>query len=139
MSPNCRVRFDVLVAVEKVDMTSFLNYASFSLLGSLVMVASPGSITQAGEYGTTRFVTNANRCAAFGPEFAAVEGSDTCMRIGGHVRVQLGTNAGLRPSSGWGAGSASAATLRSDSSDPRTAAATHLRVRGGLEYPNPFH
>ncbi|WP_158810729.1 porin [Beijerinckia sp. L45] len=119
-------------------MTSFLNYASSSLLGSFVMIAAAGGSGHAAEYGTTRFVSNANRCAAYGPEFAAVEGSDTCMRIGGHVRVQMGTNAGLRPSSGWGAGSASAATLRSDSADPRTGAATHLRVRGGLEYPNPF-
>lgn len=119
-------------------MTSFRNYASSSILGSIVMLAAVDGTSYAAEYGTTRFVSNANRCAAYGPEFAAVEGSDACMRIGGHVRVQLGTNAGLRPSSGWGGGSASAATLRSDSSDPRTASSTHLRVRGGLEYPNPF-
>ena len=137
MLPNCRARFVRLVAVEKVDMTSFLNYASSSLLGSLILVSAAGG-SSAGEYGGTRFVSNANRCAAYGPEFAAVEGSDACVRIGGHVRVQMGTNAGLRSNSGWTAGSASAATLRSDSSDPHTGAATHLRVRGGLEYPNPF-
>lgn len=115
-------------------MTSLMNFASSSLLGAL-LVANAASVPGiAGEYGGTHYSGTANRCALYGPDFAAVEGSDACMRIGGHVRVDLGTNAGLHPSSGWTAGSASSATLRSDAES----SATHLRVRGGLEYPNPF-
>jgi len=29
-------------------------------------------------------------CAAYGPDFARVEGTHSCVRIGGHVRVQFG-------------------------------------------------
>lgn len=32
-------------------------------------------------------------CAAFGPGFVKVEGSDTCVRIGGSVSVGVGTRA----------------------------------------------
>ena len=90
----------------------------------------------AGEYGS-QLVTNATRCSAYGPEFTAVEGSDVCARIGGHVRVQLGTNAGLRPEGGWNTGRASSAALRSGNA-PSQPAPSHLRIQGGLEYPNPF-
>jgi Porin subfamily len=31
-----------------------------------------------------------NQCAAFGPGFVAVEGTQTCVRVGGHVRVEMG-------------------------------------------------
>jgi hypothetical protein len=119
-------------------MPSFRTYASHSFFGSALLACVPSVAAASSDYERTQFVSNASRCSAYGPDFAAVEGSDRCMRIGGHVRVQLGTNAGLRPGSSWSTGSASSATLRSDSADPRTGAPTHLRVRGGLEYPNPF-
>jgi hypothetical protein len=64
------------------------------------------------------------------------------VRIGGHVRVQLGSNAGLTPGSNWTAGQAAPAALRSDANNPDPtptgATATHLRIHGGLEYPGPF-
>ena len=41
-----------------------------------------------------------DRCAAYGPGFAAVAGSDTCMRIGGRVRVEAG-NGFMAPNNGW--------------------------------------
>jgi len=31
-----------------------------------------------------------NRCARYGADYAAVSGSNSCVRIGGHVRVELG-------------------------------------------------
>lgn len=31
-------------------------------------------------------------CAAFGPGFRKIEGSDTCVKIGGSVRVETGLN-----------------------------------------------
>ncbi len=115
-------------------MSSAVRRASF-LLGGMVVVAAPAT---AGEY-HSQFVTNATRCSAYGPDFAAVEGSDVCARIGGHVRVQLGTNAGLRSRTGWSAGQAASATLKSDGAAPASGPTpTHLRVQGGLAFPNPF-
>lgn len=34
-----------------------------------------------------------NRCAAFGPGFVKVEGSDTCVKVGGAVQVGVGGTA----------------------------------------------
>jgi len=31
-----------------------------------------------------------NSCAAYGPGFAKLEGTDTCMKVGGAVRVDVG-------------------------------------------------
>ena len=36
----------------------------------------------------------ANPCAAFGPGFARVDGTDTCVKVGGAVRVETGTAVG---------------------------------------------
>ena len=33
---------------------------------------------------------SASRCAVYGPGFVPVAGSDTCIKIGGHVRVEYG-------------------------------------------------
>ncbi|GAC1333798.1 MAG: hypothetical protein NVSMB26_15480 [Beijerinckiaceae bacterium] len=32
-----------------------------------------------------------DRCAVYGSGFVAVEGTETCARIGGHIRVEIGT------------------------------------------------
>src|SRR5215469_13914946 len=37
-----------------------------------------------------------NPCAAFGPGFVKVEGSDTCVKVGGAVRIDVGGAAGPR-------------------------------------------
>ncbi|WP_249781054.1 porin [Bradyrhizobium sp. dw_78] len=37
-----------------------------------------------------------NPCAAFGPGFMKVEGTDTCMKVGGAVRVDVSGSAGPR-------------------------------------------
>jgi hypothetical protein len=37
-----------------------------------------------------------NSCAAFGPGFVKVEGSDTCVRIGGAISIGAGTSSGGR-------------------------------------------
>lgn len=37
-----------------------------------------------------------NPCAAFGPGFVKVAGSDTCVKVGGAVRVDVGGAAGSR-------------------------------------------
>ncbi len=40
--------------------------------------------------------TAGNPCAAFGPGFVKVAGSDTCVKVGGAVRVDVGGSAGAR-------------------------------------------
>jgi len=114
----------------------------YALMGAVVLVVATtrGGIAEdyVGSRGTAGVGT---RCAALGPDYAAVEGGDTCVRIGGHVRVQFGaSNASLDPIGGWAASHASSATLHVEGTDKTPSGATsHLRVRGGLEYPNPFH
>jgi hypothetical protein len=66
-----------------------------------------------------------DRCAVYGPDFTSVEGTQTCVRIGGHVRVELG------PRAPGQAGAAPAAMrteglLGGDSDFP---GADHLRLR----------
>jgi hypothetical protein len=38
----------------------------------------------------------ANSCAAYGPGFVRVEGSGTCVKVGGAISVGVGTSAGVR-------------------------------------------
>jgi hypothetical protein len=52
-----------------------------------------------------------NRCSMYGSDFVEIEGTDTCARIGGHIRVEIGAGNGLR--NGFG---------RSDSDGTRPAA-----------------
>jgi len=40
--------------------------------------------------------TSRNSCAAYGPGFVRVEGSETCARIGGALSIGVGTSAGSR-------------------------------------------
>ncbi len=40
--------------------------------------------------------TASNPCAAFGPGFVKVAGSDTCVKVGGALRVDVGGAAGSR-------------------------------------------
>jgi hypothetical protein len=57
-------------------------------------------------------------CAAYGPGFTSVEGSSTCIRIDGHVRVETGR--GITTSSinnGWANGGARPASLQSNTYD----------------------
>ena len=63
-------------------------------------------------------------CAAFGPEFTAVEGSNTCIFIGGHVRVGFGSR-GDSPDTGWATGTAVRVNAASGG-----AATGHLRLPG---------
>jgi Porin subfamily len=40
--------------------------------------------------------TSANSCAAYGTGFVKLEGSDTCVKVGGAVSVDVGTSRGGR-------------------------------------------
>ena len=41
-------------------------------------------------------VTSGNSCAAYGAGFVKVEGSETCVKIGGAVSIRAGASAGSR-------------------------------------------
>ena len=40
--------------------------------------------------------TSSNSCAAYGPGFVNVDGSETCTKIGGALSIGVGTSAGSR-------------------------------------------
>jgi hypothetical protein len=67
-----------------------------------------------------------DRCAVYGPDFTSVEGTQNCVRIGGHVRVDAGVHNAVQ-----GAGAAPAA-IRSEEiegGDSDLGGAEHLRLR----------
>lgn len=73
-----------------------------------------------------------DRCAAYGPEYTSVEGTNACVRIGGHVRVEFGAqNLGHVANHVWGR--AAPAAMRTEGrvgGDPSGAPPTrHLRLR----------
>lgn len=43
------------------------------------------------------------QCAAYGPGFTAVDGSDSCVWVGGHVRLEVGSRMASAPDNGWAA------------------------------------
>ena len=43
-----------------------------------------------------RGASSANSCAAYGPGFAKVEGSDTCVQVGGSISIGVGTSRNVR-------------------------------------------
>jgi hypothetical protein len=60
------------------------------ILGSSSVVSAQGS-RNVGEH-------KINRCSVYGSDFVQIDGTDTCARIGGHIRVELGVGNGLRRS-----------------------------------------
>ena len=43
-----------------------------------------------------RGASSANSCAAYGPGFVKVEGSDTCVQVGGSISIGVGTSRNVR-------------------------------------------
>ena len=43
-----------------------------------------------------RGASSANSCAAYGPGFVKLEGSDTCVKVGGAISIGAGTSRGVR-------------------------------------------
>jgi hypothetical protein len=81
-------------------------------------------------FGTTSAVAG-EKCAAYGPGFTAVEGSETCIRVGGHVRVETGTgNLGSSANTGWASNGARPASLHSSSDDT-----SRLGPVNGVDFP----
>jgi hypothetical protein len=98
--------------------------------------------------GTVPTALASDHCTAYGPGFTSVEGSDTCIRIGGRVRVEAGT--GMTASSannGWASGGTRPASLHSSSGEALSNTVngadfgrSHLRLpQGALGYADPSH
>jgi len=98
--------------------------------------------------GTVSSALASDHCAAYGPGFTSVEGSDTCIRIGGRVRVEAGT--GITASSvnnGWASSGTRPASLHSTSDNDlgntvngEDFGPSHLRLpQGALSYADPSH
>ena len=79
-------------------------------------------------------------CAAYGPGFVGLAGSDTCVRIGGHVRVEYGSGGGgTRNGSNYGATTQASPPLFGDPGLSGNSAATpflHLKP-AGMARPGP--
>jgi len=43
-----------------------------------------------------RGASSANSCAAYGPGFVKLEGSDTCVKVGGAISIGVGTSRNVR-------------------------------------------
>lgn len=71
------------------------------------------------------------QCAAFGPGFTAVAGSDSCVWTGGHVRVGSGYRGSSSPYNGRAAGGATPVRVNDsgDHSGETGMSRGHLRLR----------
>jgi hypothetical protein len=71
---------------------------AFALASTLPAIAqSDGRLSNAPRKTLEKPLSRApNPCAAFGPGFVKVEGSDTCVRLGGSISVGTGGGSGLR-------------------------------------------
>jgi hypothetical protein len=59
-------------------------------------IQKPGLTTPPTKTLPLKRATSANSCAAYGTGFVKLEGSDTCVKAGGAVSVDVGTSTGGR-------------------------------------------
>ena len=80
---------------------SLLVIAALLLPTSSALAQQPGlqKSEKAAASGKTlplRGASSANSCAAYGPGFVKVEGSDTCVQVGGSISIGVGTSRNVR-------------------------------------------
>lgn len=83
---------------------------------SLLLVAGCTCVAaSAGELpvGRGTNIAKSAACASYGPGFVAVAGSESCVRVSGHVRVEFGWGKGATAPSRGGDGASSAYTAPS--------------------------
>jgi hypothetical protein len=56
----------------------------------------PGRAASSGKLLPVKGARAGNSCAAYGPGFTNVDGTDTCVKIGGAVSIGVGGNVGSR-------------------------------------------
>jgi Porin subfamily len=69
-------------------LTSTLT-ACVLIAGSTSLASAEGGRANGGDH-------KINRCSIYGSDFVQIEGTETCARVGGHIRVELGVGNGLR-------------------------------------------
>jgi hypothetical protein len=67
-----------------------------STLTACVLVAASTSFASADGSRGNVADHKINRCSIYGSDFVQIEGTETCARVGGHIRVELGVGNGLR-------------------------------------------
>jgi hypothetical protein len=80
---------------------SLLVIAALLLPASSALAEQPGiqksdRAASSGKILPLKGASSASSCAAYGPGFVKVAGSDTCVRVGGAVSVDVGTSRGAR-------------------------------------------
>lgn len=101
------------------------------------MILAFGSLAFAADRGLPDGATQwlaLDRCAAYGPDFTSVEGTQSCVKIGGHVRVEFGSrNYGRVIDRDWGQGGTAPAAMRTEtpagSEETGYPIGHHLRLR----------
>ena len=112
----------------RIFSSSILQFLTFACLGSACSLAGEPPGGKAGGR------PGGQACAAYGAGFVGLAGSDTCVRIGGHVRVEYGWGAGsARSGSNYGATTQASPPLFGDPAVNSTAPVlpfAHLRAAG---------
>jgi hypothetical protein len=81
---------------------TLLAIAAVALLPATMALAEPSSHRKPDKpAGTGRLLplkgaAAGNSCAAFGPGFVRVDGTETCVKIGGAVSIGVGGSSGVR-------------------------------------------
>ena len=80
---------------------SLLVIAALLLPGFGALAQQPGlqKSEKAAASGKTlplKGASSASSCAAYGPGFVKVEGSDTCVQVGGSISIGVGTSRNVR-------------------------------------------
>jgi hypothetical protein len=66
------------------------GFVAFALIvGTSAFASAQGSRGNVGEH-------KINPCSIYGSDFVQIEGTNTCARLGGHIRVELGVGNGMR-------------------------------------------
>jgi Porin subfamily len=65
-----------------------------SVLAETVTIPKPRK--QPAEYLPSKRAPAGNSCAAYGPGFVKIEGTETCMKMGGGIGIGAGMSAGSR-------------------------------------------
>ncbi len=86
--------------------------AVLALLGQQAQAQGLPDSRRPGMRSTTLQSPAAARCARYGEGFVPVQGSDGCVKIGGRLRIDLGSAAPASVTSGGGSGFSNAAHIR---------------------------
>jgi hypothetical protein len=65
-------------------------------LPASVVAAEQASHQKSGKLLPVRGAGAGNSCAAYGPGFVKVDGTDTCVKIGGAFSIGVGSSSGVR-------------------------------------------